>query len=107
MAARADQSDIDLSEFHSGLGTDGYVFPMAAHGEMLYVLVCANRPGEHYPADERLLLAHLAHEMGMALYALRMKAKARIVEALAQAPVTALPEVQIQARTLLNAAAVT
>lgn len=102
VAARADQQDIDLAELHSGLGNDGYVFPMAAHGEMQYVLVCANRPGEHYSSDERLLLAQVAREMGMALYALRMQARAKVVEALASAPVTSLGEVQEKARTLLN-----
>jgi len=103
VAARADQQDIDLVELNSALGSDGYVFPMAAHGEMPNVLVCANRPGEHYAADERQLLLHLARETGMALYALRMNSKARIVEVLAQAPANALTEVQQRARMLLNA----
>ncbi|MDE2345932.1 MAG: hypothetical protein KGL13_05640 [Gammaproteobacteria bacterium] len=103
VAARADQQDIDLIDLHSELGSDGYVFPMAAHGEMPNVLVCANRPGEHYAADERQMLLHLAHEMGMALYALRMNSKARIVEVLAQAPANALTEVQQRARMLLSA----
>ncbi len=106
VAARADQTDIDLAEFHSALGTDGYVFLMAAHGELQDVLVCANRPGERYPVDERLLLANVAQQMGMALYALCMQAKAKLVDALVQAPLTSLPEVQTQARTLLNAATV-
>ena len=105
VAARADQQDTDLADLNSGLGSDGYVFPMTAHGEMPNVLVCANRPGEHYAADERQLLSHLAHEMAMALYALRMKSKSRIVEVLAQAPVNALPEVQQRARLLLSAEA--
>ncbi|MHB8584155.1 MAG: GAF domain-containing protein [Gammaproteobacteria bacterium] len=104
VAARADQNDIDLSELHSSLGTDGYVFTMAAHGEMQYALICANRPSEHYPADDRALLAHVAHEMGMALYALRMQARAKVVDALVKAPAQSLHEVQAQARTLLNAA---
>ncbi len=103
VAARANQQDIDLADLNSGLGNDGYVFPMAAHGEIPYVLVCANRPGENYAADERQLLTYLAQEMGMALYALRMKSKARIVEVLAQAPANALTEVQSRARMLLSA----
>ena len=37
--------------------------------------------------------------------ALRMQAKAKLVDALVQAPLTSLAEVQTQARTLLNAAA--
>ncbi len=106
VAVRADQNDVDLSEFHSTLGNDGYVFPVAAHGELQEVLVCANRPGEHYAVDERQLLAYVTQQMGMALYALRMQVKAKLVDALAQAPLTSLPEVQTQARTLLNAAAV-
>lgn len=104
VAARADQQDIDLAELHSSLGNDGYIFPMAAHGEMQYVLVCANRPGEHYSSDERLLLAHVAREMGMALYALRMQARAKVVEALATASPASLQDLQVQARTLTNAA---
>ena len=102
VAARAAQNDIDLVELHSSLGTDGYVFPMSAHGEMQYVLVCANRPGEHYSSDERLLLSHVAREMGMALYALRMQAHTKVVEALATAPPASLQEIQVRARTLMN-----
>jgi hypothetical protein len=71
---------------------------------LLTVLVCANRPGEPYAVDERVLLAHVSQQTGMALYALRMQAKARLVEALAKAPVNTLPEAQNQARSLLNAA---
>ncbi|MGH8402272.1 MAG: hypothetical protein ACRESO_02535, partial [Gammaproteobacteria bacterium] len=50
VAARGDYKEVDLSELHSTLGTDGYVFPMMAHGVSQGVLVCANRPGEHYAA---------------------------------------------------------
>ena len=105
VAARADQNDIDLSELHSSLGTDGYAFPMTAHGEMQYALVCGNRPGEHYPADDRQLLAQLALEMGMALYALRMRAQSQVMEALARATPVTFAEIQTQARALLSTAA--
>ena len=106
VAARAHQDDIDLAELDSALGADGSVFPMAAHGELQAVLVCANLPGERYPTDERALLAHVAHQMGMALYVLRMEAKAKVVDALAKAPFTALAELQAQARVLAGAATV-
>ena len=105
VAARAEQNDIDLSELHSSLGTDGYVFPMTAHSEMQHVLVCANRPGEHYSSDERQLLAHVAQEMGMALYAQRMRAQSQVMEALAKATPVTFPEIQTQARALLSTAA--
>ncbi|HSC48234.1 MAG TPA: GAF domain-containing protein, partial [Gammaproteobacteria bacterium] len=103
VAARADQDDIELAELDSALGTDGNVFPMAAHGELQAVLVCANLPGVRYPADERALLAHVAHQMGTALYVLRMEAKAKVVDALARAPSSALSELQAQARMLVTA----
>lgn len=68
-AARSGQKDIDLSELHSALGSDGYIFPMGAQA----VLVCANRPGEHYAADERKLLAQVARQMGGALLAINAR----------------------------------
>jgi hypothetical protein len=68
-AARSGQKDIDLSELHSALGSDGYVFPMGTQA----VLVCANRPGEHYAADERKLLAQVARQMGGALLAINAR----------------------------------
>ncbi|HLW74986.1 MAG TPA: GAF domain-containing protein, partial [Gammaproteobacteria bacterium] len=103
VAARADQDDIDLAELDSALGKDGNIFPMMAHGELQAVLVCANLPGVRYAADERALLAHVAHQMGMALYVLRMEAKAKVVDALARAPASALSEIQAQARSLATA----
>jgi predicted kinase len=38
------------------------------------VLVVGSRPGEHYATEERELLAHVAHEVGTALFALRAQA---------------------------------
>ena len=100
VAARSEQKEIDLSDIQSVLGTDGYVFPMSALGELQGALVCANRPGEHYAADERKLLTYLAHHMGLALYALRMQARNKLVDALANGLLPASPEVQAKAREL-------
>ncbi|MHB8425864.1 MAG: GAF domain-containing protein [Gammaproteobacteria bacterium] len=104
VAVRADQKDIDLSELTSALGTDGYVFPMTAFGELQGVLVCANRPGEHYAADERKLLTYVAHQMGVALYALRMQAKAKLVDALASGLIPVPDDIQAKARELTSLA---
>lgn len=105
-AARTRSKDIELSELHSMLGTDGYVFPMGPHA----VLACANRPGEHYASDERRLLAFLTAKVGEALQALDIKEKiallenrASLVEALANGALPAPPEVQARARALLAA----
>ncbi|MGA9851664.1 MAG: hypothetical protein WBR15_01875 [Gammaproteobacteria bacterium] len=85
VAARADQNAVELSVLKSALGQDGYAFPMMALGELQGVLVCANRPGEHFAAAERGLIAQVAHEVGAALFALRTQAaeaRAQVSEAL-------------------------
>lgn len=79
-AARSGQRDIDLSEIHSALGTDGYVFPIGALG----VLVCANRPGEHYAADELKLLAYVARQVGAALNNINLRESLDFVRAVAR-----------------------
>jgi len=102
VAARGDLKEVDLSELHSTLGTDGYVFPMMAHGIPQGVLVCANRPGEHYAADERKLLTYIAHQMGLALYSLRMRARDKLIDALASGALPVPAEVQAKARELVS-----
>ena len=79
-AARSGAKDIDLSEMHSALSSDGYVFPMGAKA----VLVCANRPGEHYPADERKLLATVTRQVGVALHNMNMRESLDFVRAVAR-----------------------
>lgn len=107
VAARSETKECDLSDMRSILGRDGYVFSMSALGELQGVLVCANRPGEHYAADERKLLTYLAHQMGMALYALRvqettrqLQAKAQLVDILASTAWPPPEEIQRKARML-------
>lgn len=100
VAARSEHRDTNLAALHSVLGNDGYVFPMIALGALQGVLVCANRPGEHYAANERKLLTYVAHQMGLALYALRMRARDKLIDALANGALAASPEVQAKAREL-------
>ncbi|MGA9854330.1 MAG: GAF domain-containing protein [Gammaproteobacteria bacterium] len=101
VATRSETKESDLSDLQSILGRDGYVFPMSALGELQGVLVCANRPGEHYAADERKLLTYVAHQMGMALYALRMRARDKLIGALASGLLPVSPEIQAKARELV------
>lgn len=110
VAARGGQKDIDLSELQSALGTDGYAFPMTAPGGLQGLLVCANRPGEHFASDECKLLAYVARQLGTSLYALRMQesmrqvaAKVKLVDALASGALPASSEVQSRARELVTA----
>lgn len=71
---RAHDSDVDLQEAPSGLGREGYAFPLRARDHLLGVLVVGPRPGEHYAAEERELIANVAHAVGASLFALRARA---------------------------------
>ena len=104
-AVRSGQEDIDLSELHSAVGTNGFVFAMGRQA----VLVCANRPGEHYAADERKLLRYIALQVGAALDALRMqevvtqlKAKASLVDAVLAGTLPASAKLKARARELAS-----
>lgn len=68
---RAHGSEVDLHEAPTGLGRDGYAFPLRARDHLPGVLVVGPRPGEHYAADERELMAYVAHAVGASLFALR------------------------------------
>ena len=100
---RAGQRDVDLHECASVLAQDGYVFPLSVRGELIGVLVCGPRPGESYTSGERQLLAHVAHQAGIALHVLRMQSKAVLVDALASGALPASLEVQSKARELIAA----
>jgi len=78
-AARSGATSMDLSQMHSLLGADGYVFKMGAQG----VMVCANRPGEHYASDERKLLAYVARQVGAALNSINVRESLDFVRAVA------------------------
>ena len=87
VALRARNAPLELHDSQSALGTDGYAFPLMLRGSLLGALVVAERPSEHFAADERALLFHVAHEVGMALFALRAQeseARAQHSEARAQ-----------------------
>ncbi len=71
---RAHDSYVDLHEASSALGREGHVFPLRARDHLLGVLVVGPRPGEHYAAEERELMAHVAHAVGASLFALRARA---------------------------------
>ncbi|HVA56198.1 MAG TPA: GAF domain-containing protein [Gammaproteobacteria bacterium] len=84
VATRADHQAIDLEDLESGLGTDGCVFPMMVLGVLRGVLVCANRPGERYAADDKKLLTHVARDVGAAWRILRARDNEEFVRTVAR-----------------------
>jgi hypothetical protein len=114
---RARHAEPDQRRTGSVLGTDVYAYPLRQRGDLLGALVVSERPGEHYAADERSLLFHVAHEMGAALFALRVQEhearaqeneeKARQSEMRAQANELLLKEARMREVALLNALHIT
>ena len=100
VAVRTDLKAVDLSELASGLGKDGWVFPMRVLGNLRGVIVLANRPGERYSSDERTLLTRVAREVGAAWRVLRARDNEALVQALAKNAVPSLEEACDKARTL-------
>jgi hypothetical protein len=96
---RAHDPEVNLHETPSAIRRDGYAFPLRVRGHLLGVLVVGPRPGEHSVAEERELLAHVAHEVGAALFTLRAEA----CEARAQATEAQLRELYAREKTLMEA----
>lgn len=95
VALRARNAAFDLHDSQSVLGASGHAFPLMLRGKLFGALVVGERPGERYAADERALLFHVAHEMGMALFALRAQENAsRAQESEARAQ-----EIKLQAQS--------
>ena len=100
VALRARNAELALHDTPSALGTEGYAYPLMLRGDLLGALVVGERPGEHYAADERALLFHVAHEIGAALFALRAQAseeQLNEVSARARASEAMLNDVRTQA----------
>lgn len=97
---RTHDTEVDLHDTPSQLGRDGHAFPLRVRGSLLGVLLVGPRPDEHYAAEERELLGHVAHEVGAALFALRAQAteeQLSAVRAQAQASEAMLNDVRAQA----------
>lgn len=82
VAMRADRIEIELGEVSSALGSEGYVFPMAVRGVLRGALACGAR-SEEYTRDERKLIAEVAHQVGIALHALRARDNEALVKEIA------------------------
>jgi GAF domain-containing protein len=82
IALRAEATELDLADIGSALGESGYAFPMTLRGVLLGALVCGART-EPWSPDERGWLSRLAHEVGIALHALRARENETLVDALA------------------------
>jgi hypothetical protein len=74
IALRARELEVDLHDRGGVLRDEGHAFPLQVRGQLLGLLVIGPRPDEHYSSEERELFAHVAHEVGAALFALHAQA---------------------------------
>ncbi|MGE5625144.1 MAG: GAF domain-containing protein [Bacillota bacterium] len=103
VALRAEHRAVDLDALASELGEDGCAFPMLVLGTLRGVIVLKNRPGEHYGADEKKLLTHVAREVGAAWRILRARENEALVLALADGELKTLKAARDKARALTAA----
>jgi GAF domain-containing protein len=74
---------VDLGDVPSMLGADGLLFPFSTRGTLTGAMLCRRRPnGEAYAPDEIALLAHVAHEVGTEIVAIRARRQAEILDAI-------------------------
>jgi len=99
VAVRAEKTAVDLTYPASGLGEDGCVFPILVLGNLRGVIVCSNRPGEHYASYEKTLLTDVAQAVGTAWSVLRAKDNDAYVHSMAAGELS-LDAARDQARRL-------
>lgn len=100
---RAGDMEVDLHELGSGLGVDGFVYALVLRNEVLGFIVLGPRPAESYSEDERKLFALVAHQVGVALHALRLAEQERLLRELIQVSPDKLVAVQDKAKKLVGA----
>lgn len=100
VAIRAEGTVTDLDRLSSALGTDSCVLPMLVLGNLRGLLVVRNRPGEHFGADEKTLLAEVAQEVGAAWRILRARENEALVLSLADGQLKTLKAARDRARAL-------
>jgi hypothetical protein len=101
---RAGDLDIDLHGIASGLGSEGDVYALTIRGQVLGFIVLGARPAEAYTSEERRLFALVAHQVAVALHALRLEDQYRLLQELAEGAFTSLPTAQAKAKELISAA---
>lgn len=86
--ARAGHEAVETLNLDSDLGPDSCIFPIRVLGVLQGVLVCSNRPGEHFAADEKKLISLAAREVGAAWRILQARDNREFVRAIARGTLT-------------------
>jgi len=98
--ARAELQPVELAEVNSVLGGNGILIPLVVLGVERGVIICADRPGQVYARDEKVLLADVASQIGAAYRILKARENDALVDALASGAVKTLKAARERAQAL-------
>jgi hypothetical protein len=100
---KAGDAEVNLRDAGSALGQDGLLYSLQVRNQLLGCIYLGPRPAEAYSAEERQLFERVAHQVAVALHALRLEAQRKLLEEFADGafgiPLTA----QAKAKELIGA----
>ena len=100
--ARARHKAVDTAILESELVPDSCIYPINALGVLQGVLVCVNRPGEHYATDEKRLIGRAMRDVGSAWRILQARDNRDFVRDMARG-LFSLATAKSKARSLVDA----
>jgi len=101
---KAGDAEVNLLDVRSKLGQDGLVYALHVRSQLLGCIYLGPRPAEAYSAEERQLFERVAHQVAVALHALRLEAQRTLLEELADGTVDSLTA-RAKAKELVDATA--
>jgi hypothetical protein len=101
---KAGDAEVNLPDVRSKLGQDGLVYALHARNQLLGCIYLGPRPAEAYSAEERQLFERVAHQVAVALHALRLEAQRTLLEELAEKKFSDLSMAEAKAKELMDTA---
>jgi hypothetical protein len=100
---KAGDTEVNLHGTWNALDKDGYLYPFTILDKNLGFIVMGPRPAESYTEEERRLFALVAHQVGIALHALRLREERALLRELAEGAFGTPPTVQAKVKQLIGA----
>ncbi len=101
---KAGDAEVDLHGTLSGMGSEGYAYALTVRGEVIGFVVIGPRPADAYSPEERRLFGMVAHQVGVALHALRLQEQQSLLKELADGVFKSLPKARAKAKELIGVA---
>jgi len=101
---KSGDAEVNLLGIGSALGQEGLLYALQVRNQLLGCIYLGPRPAEAYSAEERQLFERVAHQVAVALHALRLEAQRKLLEELADGELSSLPMAQAKAKELIEVA---